>query len=395
MPMPSVPFPLFPVLFLVGIFYLNLICRVILAPLLPVLEAELRIGHGEAGFLFLLLMSGYALGLLGSGVAAWQLGHRNVIAVSSIGVGASMLVISRSPSQGGMGVGLVCLGTAAGLYLPSGIATLTTLTEEAHWGKVLALHELAPNLGYVTGPLLAEALLKLLSWHDVLAVLGLAAILLGILFMPFGRGGRQRADLPRFDAIARLLQDPALWVMATLFAASIGAGLGLYSMMPLFLVSEMGMSRAAANTITGLSRVLGMLIIFFAGLITDRTGPKRALVLFVTATGLLTLLLGLIRGPIATPVLVFLQATAAACFFPPAFSMVSTIFPSHVRSLAVSTVVVVGALVGGGAIPAGIGYFAEAFSFSSAFALTGLLTLAAIPPLLRVESSEVAGERAP
>jgi len=50
---------------LVGIFYLNFISRIALAPLLPVVEVDLGFGHGEAGSLFFYVASGYAAGLLG------------------------------------------------------------------------------------------------------------------------------------------------------------------------------------------------------------------------------------------------------------------------------------------------------------------------------------------
>jgi NNP family nitrate/nitrite transporter-like MFS transporter len=175
--------------------------------------------------------------------------------------------------------------------------------------------------------------------------------------------------------------------MAAVFAVGIGSTMGIYLMMPLYLVSEIRMDRELANTLIGFSRMAGLAVILFSGLVTDRIGHRRALALFLTATGVLTLLLGLLRGPAITPVLVFLQAASAACFFPSAFSIVSLLFTPRLRSLAVPFVLVAGALVGGGAIPMGIGYLAEAYSFSFAICLTGLLTLGVVPLLMQVAPS--------
>ena len=61
------PFPWMPIIFVTVIFYLNFTSRVILAPLLPVIEEDLGIGHGEAGSLFLYIACGSGVGLLGSG----------------------------------------------------------------------------------------------------------------------------------------------------------------------------------------------------------------------------------------------------------------------------------------------------------------------------------------
>ena len=46
-------------LFMAGIFFINFLSRIILAPLLPAIETDLHIGHGEAGAFFLLISLGY------------------------------------------------------------------------------------------------------------------------------------------------------------------------------------------------------------------------------------------------------------------------------------------------------------------------------------------------
>jgi NNP family nitrate/nitrite transporter-like MFS transporter len=372
-----------PLLILTGIFYLNFISRVVLAPLLPVIEGELGLGHGEAGSLFFFIAAGYCAGLLASGFISSRLIHRHTITLSTIGVGGATLAVSWSTSINGMHTGLVLVGVFAGFYLPSGLATLTGLVSKEHWGKALAIHELAPNLGLITAPLLSEALLKLFSWQDSLAMIGFLCMLMSVLFFFFGRGGNERGEPLRLQSMHRIVRSPSFWVMTTLFTVSIGSSIGAYTMMPLFLVSEMGMDRAWANTLIGLSRTFGIVVLFFSGLIIDRVGPKQAMTIFLTATGVFTLLLGLIHGSVTTPILIFFQAAATACLFPVGFTIISLVFPSHLRSVAVSLVIFIGFLLGGGAIPSGIGHWAEAFSFSSGFSLLGLFFLMILIPFLR------------
>jgi NNP family nitrate/nitrite transporter-like MFS transporter len=340
------------------------------------------LGHGEAGSLFFLLQIGYCVGLLGSGFVSWGLNHRRTILLSTLALGVVLLILSRLTSIAGMRAGLVLFGAAAGLYLPSGISTLTGEVRQEHWGKALAIHELAPNLGYISAPLLAEVLLRLLPWRGVLAAPAVLAILIGICFMLFGRGGGHRPEPPSFTTMIQLVREPSLWILAGLFTVGVGSTLGVYSMTPLFLVSEIGMEREVANVIAGLSRIPGIVVIFFAGLVTDRIGHRRALAFFLMVTGTLTLLLGVLHGPVITPALVFLQSASAGWFFPAGFSMISVIFPPRVRSMAVSMIIVVGSLLGGGLIPSAIGYLAEISSFSSGFSLLGLLTLGMLPLVL-------------
>lgn len=388
----TLPFPIVPVLFLTGIFYLNFTARVIFSPLLPLLERELALTHGEAGSLFLLIQLGYCAGLLGSGFVSWRLNHRRTILLSSLTPGVLLLILSRSTTLAGMRAGLLLFGAAAGLYLPSGIATLTAEVPREHWGKALAIHELAPNLGYISAPLLAEALLRLLPWRGVLTVPAALTILMGICFLVLGRGVGHRSELPSFATVIQIVRDPSVWVLASLFSVGVGSTLGVYSMMPLFLVNEIRMERELANTIVGLSRIPGIVVIFFSGLLVDRVGYRMALAVFLAITGTLTLLLGVVHGRVATAVLVFLQSTSAGWFFPAAFSMISTIFPPRFRNLAVSLVTVAGSLLGAGVIPSAIGYLAELSSFSAGFIALGALTLATLPLLLSGRASTGVGD---
>ena len=388
--MPRLPFPVLPLAFLTAIFYLNFVSRIILGPFLPVIERELGLGHGGAGSLFLFIQIGYATGLLGSGFVSWRFTHRHTIVTSAVAVGVSMVGLSLAASLGAMRLCLVLIGAAAGLYLPSGVATITHLVNDAHWGKALAFHELAPNLAFITAPLLAEALFATISWRGVLAVVGSVAILLGGCFALSGHGGNRRGEAPRLQTMAGLLRDRSVWAMMLIFAAGVGSSLGVYSLLPLFLVSDVGMTLRAANSITGLSRVACLAVAFVSGWFTDRMGYRRALAVALATTALLNLCLGLFPGPSLTPTFVFLQGAAAVMFFPPAFAAVSRLFPAQMRNLAIALTTAVGVFLGGGGVPALVGYLAEVASFSTAFTVVGSLAMFS-PLLLRTTSRPTAG----
>ncbi|MFB3817882.1 MAG: MFS transporter [Candidatus Methylomirabilales bacterium] len=378
--MPGRPFPLLPLLFLAGVFYLNFVGRVVLAPLLPVIARDLGLGHAAAGSLFLFQSLGHAAGLMVSGFTSWRLGHRQTIVLSTLALGAALLALAASTSPAAMGAVMPILGAAAGLYLPAAIATLIGLTDEAQWGRATAIHELAPGLGFVTAPLLAEALLRSLSWRGILAVFGVALLAVGGLYARWGRGGHRRGERPRLKTMLALGLHPGLPQIAVLFTLAVGAGFGVYMMLPLFLVAERGMDRPSANALLGLSRALSLPMIFGAGWLADRLGQRRALVAFQGATGLLTAGIALLAGPAPAAVAVVLHATASVCFFPACYPLIATTVPPAQRNLAVSLVSLSGTLLGAGLTPALIGAVAEAWSFAPALLLLGLLTLAS--PLL-------------
>lgn len=359
-----------PLLFLVGIFFLNFLSRIILSPLMPLIEKDLKIGHSEAGSFFLLISAGSCVMLLASGFVSSRLNHRRSIILSSMAAGGALLIVGFSRHLWGIRFGLVSLGLAAGLYLPSGIVTLTTLVNPKDWGKALALHELAPNLSYVVAPLFADFLLGWCSWHGVLMLAGVASVLSGLLFICFGKGGTSRGEAPNIGTLRIVLKKPSLWIMMAFFSLGVGASMGMYTMFPLYLVSERGMDRSWANTLVGLSRVFPVGMSFVAGWVTDRLGPKRALKAIFLANGFITVLLGVVSKSWVIPV-IFLQPMLACSFFPPAFAALSRMSSPDINNVAISLTVSMGMLMGGGAIPVGIGFVGEMWSFSLGFAVLG------------------------
>jgi NNP family nitrate/nitrite transporter-like MFS transporter len=370
-----------PLLYVTAIFFFNFLARVVLGPLLPTIERDLNIGHGEAGSLFLYISLGYFPALLGSGFVSSHLTHRRTIILSSLAVGASLFALSLSYTLWAIRSGLILLGLSGGLYLPSGIATITDMVDSRNLGKAIAVHELAPNVGLLGAPLMAEGLMIWFSWRGVMAVLGVAAFCAGIVFARFGKGGEFPGESPKINTLAFLLKLPSLWIMMAFFGMGIGASLGIFAMLPLYLVAERGFDRSWANTLVALSRIAGPGVAFFGGWATDRLGPKSALVGVFIGMGIATMLLGIVHGGWIIPVL-FLQPVLSVCFFPPGFSALSRIAPPGMRNVAVSLTMPVAFLVGGGIIPAGIGMMGEYESFSLGIVFVGVFLLA-IPILLR------------
>ena len=363
-----------PLLVMTGIFFLNFIARIILAPLMPTIELDLGISHAEAGSLFLLISLGYFASLLGSGFFSARFTHRKTIIFSSIFLGITLLAVSFSDTLCEIRIGCIIVGLATGLYLPSGISTLTSLVRSEDWGKAIAIHELAPTISYLAAPIISEALLLWFTWRNILALLGLASLFVGLVFARFGKGGDFHGEPPSSSNAKSLLKEPSFWIMIVFFSLGISGTLGIYAMLPLYLVSERGMTQSWANYLVALSRVSGLGMVFLSGMVTDKLGPKVALGGVLLFTGFLTLLLGIVPESWVV-LIVFLQPLMAVCFFPPGFAALSRIGPPQVRNIAVSLTVPFGFLMGGGAIPTGIGIFGNMFSFDLGIALVGIIIM--------------------
>jgi len=363
-----------PLLLLTAIFFVNFLARIVLAPLMPAIESDLELSHAEAGSFFLLVSLGYFTTILASSFITCRLTHKQTIISSNIAMGFALLITSFSTGLWGMRLGLIMVGMAAGPYIPSGIATLTTLIQSRDWGKAISIHELAPNLSFVMAPLVCEAVLYWFSWRTVFMVLGITAFLLAGVFARFGRGGEFHGEFVGYASIHKFFSKPSFWIMVVLFSLGISSTLGVYTMLPLYLVTDHGMERNWANTLIALSRIAGVATTLVGGWATDRIGPKQILRAVFLMTGLMTIFIGFASSSWIS-VAVFLQPLVAVCFFPAGLAALSMVSSPKERNITVSLTVPIAFLVGGGASPTLIGFFGDISSFGLGIALVGGLIL--------------------
>lgn len=359
-----------PILILTSIFFLNFTSRISAAPLAPRIEMDLNLSHAETGTLFLFISIGYFLTLVGSGFISSRLNHTHTIVTSNTALGIALICTAFCTGPWTMRLGLFFVGMAAGLYLPSAIATLTSLIPSQHWGKGIAIHELAPNLSFIAAPLIGEAVLVWFSWREVFLVLGVMALVMSPIFMRFSRGGDFKGEAPGFGALGQLFGNLSFWLMVLMFSLGVIGTLGLYTMLPLYLVSEHGIDRNMANTLIAFSRIPSILMAFIAGWATDRIGPQRTLKIVLLIAGVMTFFLGVASSSVIR-YLVFLQPLIAVCFFPAGFAAMSSIVPPEFRNVAVSLIVPLAIVAGGGLAPIFIGFIGDEGSFALGIMICG------------------------
>ena len=363
------------IIFLTALFFLNFVARLMMAPLMPNIEHDLGIHHGEAGAMFLVVTIGYFVTLIGSGFLSARIGHRWTIALSAILSGLSVLVVSFSQTATAMRFGLIATGLGAGLYLPSGIAVITSIVRKPNWGKALGIHEAAPNLSFILAPLAAEALMRWMSWRGVLAIIGALSVVGGLAFLRFGVRSQQRGQAANLSAVKTMAALPSFWVMILLYSMGVASQMGLFAMGPLFLITDRGMERTWANTLIGLTRISGLFMAFVSGWMSDRFGPKRTIFTVLALTGVASILLPVLPDT-GLIIMFFVQPALAASFFPPAFNVLARIAPPHIRNVAVSLAVPFAFVIGGGLVPTAMGYLAEAGSFTPGIIMMGAYVLA-------------------
>ncbi|HIQ37736.1 MAG TPA: MFS transporter [Desulfocapsa sulfexigens] len=359
--------------FLTGLFFFNFTSRVIFSPLLPVIEKEMGIDHAQSGSFFLFISAGYFLSILSSGFISARINHQRTIVVSSIALGLALFTLGACSTLFTLQLGLFVLGLGAGLYFPSGLATISHLVDPAYLSRGMSIHELAPNLGFVAAPLICHIFLVFIPWRQGLAILGTLIIVSGIIYGFSSHGSKEKGTAPDLSAAKIFFRMPLFWGLVGLFSLAICSTLGIYAMAPLFLVNDHGMEPGKANSLLAFSRVASILMPLAGGWVGDRYGKQLVMALILLFTGLITAALAIVHSGIWVTVLVVVQPLLAVCFFPAGFAVLSKLGSAKYGNLGVSLCLPVAFLIGGGLMPTLIGVVGDLYSISTGFFLVGFL----------------------
>ena len=361
---------------LVIIFFLTFMPRIIPSPLLPVIESSMQVSHGQATSIFLFISIGYSLSVFLSGFVSAKINHRYTILSSMIILSLSLGCVALSRDFNALRLCMFMVGFSAGFYLPSGIATIVSIVPPKHIGKSIAVHELSPNLAYLGAPLICEMLLWKIQWKGIILIQGIAVLFMACIYLLYGKGGSFKSKVPNLTIYKELLKNRTFLAVAILFLFSIAGSMGIFSILPIYLVSEAGFDIEKANMIVALSRIPALGIIFIAGWASDRFGVKLTISVVILLSGLSILLIG-IAPPSIMVAAIFINTISIVCFFPPAFAVLAKVGSEYGGSnIAVSLAVPFAIFGGSGIVPNVLGYIADVISFSFGITCFGIITIA-------------------
>jgi NNP family nitrate/nitrite transporter-like MFS transporter len=309
-----------------------------------------------------------------SGYLSSRINHRGTLFVSTVGLGVPPLWLLIDPSLLSLRIVTFIIGMAAGLHMPSAIATITAMVTRQDWGKALGIHGSAPPLGLAVGPFLVVILLNHLPWQHIMAIIAVITIVSAFAFYRYCDCGDFPGQPPGRQVLKAVLRLPSFWIMVILFSLFLGGAIGLYSMLSLYLIREAGMSADLANSLVGVSRLTGLFTVFLSGMMMDRIGEKKHIVLIMFTSGLSTILIGTTTGGMLTA-MIFIQTTLLGCFPTAGFSAMARIVQPNKRSVASSFITPIATVIGGGLTPTLLGYMGETYSFGAGIIILGCLTV--------------------
>jgi NNP family nitrate/nitrite transporter-like MFS transporter len=375
-----------------GIVFVIMIPRLLLAPLLLRISADLSISYSRASYFFLTSSAGFIAGLFTSGYVAQRLAHKWTIVTSLAAAGFFLILLSRVQNTGFFHLFLFIDGWSIGLYPGSGITAVSAMVPTAHRGKALAIHECGPNLAFILAPVAAAALAPSIGWRGVMLSFGLCGVVVAGLFALVGRAGNERGQPPNFRNITELARNRSFWVIAALFSmASIGA-IGVYGVLPTYLIAVQGFPERLVNNLIGVSRITAFVAILTAGSMTDKYGFRPVVTVILVTTGLATIVLGFAHGRLLL-LSVFLQPMIIGAFFPVSLNALADVTAPQRRNLAVALVLPIANFLGSGLAPPVLAAVGNRGWFPQAFICVGILLILSVVLLpLMGKSWQVAAE---
>lgn len=355
------------------LWFLNFSTRTVFSPILPLIEDNLSLSHGEAGGFFASLSIGYGLTLLIAGRFASVWGYKKMVVTGFIGTGLVFIALQWAESYFAFHMLFFLLGIATGTYLPSILPIITETYEYKYWGKAIGFHDSAASVSFFSIPILMTSGLHFLPWRRLILILGIASLLLSIYFWRVSIEPKQETSQEDSHYID-LFKRKTVWIMGLLWIFATGSCLGIYSVLPLYLIKERGIDLYVANNLFGVSRVGGVFVSILIGFLIDRYGYQTILKWSILMTGLATISLSLSTTLSQISITLILQATLSLAFFPVGLAAISKLTPLSERSMATGVIVSIGVIFGLGGTPFLLGVIADHLNFKVGILGLGILT---------------------
>jgi NNP family nitrate/nitrite transporter-like MFS transporter len=355
-------------------WFLNFSTRTVFSPLLPLIEDNLSLSHGAAGGLFTSYAVGYGLALLVTGRFASVWGYKRVVVFGFMSITLVLVVLQWVRNYLPFQLLVFLLGSSSGTYIPSILPIITETYDNKHWGKTIGFHDSAASFSIFSIPLLVAFGLHYFSWRELLLFLGIASLLLPMLFWKVSIEPKKETSRQESHYVDLFKRKP-VWIMGLLWIFSTASNMGVYSILPLYLIKEQGIGFDIANTLFGISRIGGIFISIFVGFLADRYGYRAMLMASLLTTGLSTIALSLSSTLTLILITLILQATFSLAFFPIGLVTISKLTPlSSERSMATGVIISIGMIFGAGFTPFLLGLIADHFNFQVGIFGLGVLT---------------------
>ncbi len=357
-------------LLLWSLWFLNFSGRIIFSPILPLIEDEFLVSHARATSIFIFQSIGYGFAMTLSGFYSGRMGFKKAILLSFAISACTSFFAPFVKAFSAFYLVVFLNGFAAGIYMPAIMPLIREHYVERNWGKAISLYDSAASISIFSVPFIVLFFLHYLSWRGIFGILGVAFVVILVLFAFIG--DELKIVQPYKAVFKGLMTRKSFWTMVIVMSVVMGANMGIYYVLPLYLTKELFLSIGYANSLLGISRFGGIGVAIVCGFLVDRFNLRKIMFILMVISGLFTIILG-IASATFVGVALFLQAIFITGIMPIAFVCMAKLFTRGTISMAIGLIVPLGTLFGTGLIPNLLGFSGDLLSFRFGIVVLGVL----------------------
>ncbi len=345
------------------------------------IRSDFALDYTQAGLVISAFNLAYGLGQLPAGWLADRLGPRLMMTIGICGVAWAGFLVGLSHSFSMLILFLALMGIMGGGYHPAAPPIISAAVEKVYQGRALGLHMIGGGASFFLAPLIAAAIAAYFGWRGSFLGLALPTLAYGAFFYALLKKRRlgeavirerERGTSPAKMPSAQRRNLGLVIFLSTFTAAVLFAAM---SFIPLFLVDQVGFSKAKAGAFYAFIYSAGLWVSPLGGYLSDRFGaiPVLLIALFLTAPAIY--LLNFVSSWVGVGILLLIIGIIIYVRMPVSEAYIIAQTPEHRRS-AVLGIYFFSSMEGGGVLTPLLGYLIDHLGFYYSFSLAALILLA-------------------
>ena len=357
-------------------------CFVALYPILPLMAREFGLSYAQVGMLKTALSGSSTAFQLPMAILAERFGEIALLALGMAWVAAGLMIIGLATSFVQVLLLIFCAGSGGSVQHPVASSYISRLYDGRQRGSALGVLNFAGDLGKFIVPAVFALSLTWYGWRHSLFALGAVSLLFSAGFWVVLRPRARQTSTAQHSAAAETTKGWGILHPGT-FASLLGIGVldasvrnALLTFIP-FLLMEKGITEASASLLLTVIFAGGAAGKLGCGLLADRLGTTRMIVVTEVLTGLCVLSLLPMNRLLLLPLLFllgfFLNGTSSVLL-----DGVADLFDSTKRSRGYGLYFTI--YLGSGALgPIIYGLVGDGYGLHSVFVAMAAATLAIVP----------------
>jgi MFS family permease len=248
-----------------------------LAPLFPLIKAELGISNVELGALISLFFIASALMQTPAGFLVDRFGARPVLLGGLTLLSLSVTGYALAPGYPALMVLVVIAGVGNSVFHPADYALMNQVVSPGLMGRAYSIHTIGGHLGYALAPVLMALMALSLGWRGAIAIAGVTGLAVAVCLLLAGwaritspvRENSDDSALKQGSGISVLL-SPAILSFFVFFMILAMGLIGFQNFTPTALINGEGFNLVQANGALAGFLIGAPLGILTGGIIADR-----------------------------------------------------------------------------------------------------------------------------